>query len=267
MLNNLNQEIISSLNKCEKDFIYSSLEIAHSGPNSNSPYRFWFNDFKKYFKTREGDIYEFGVFRGASLLSIALLAKRLNSKKHFWGFDTFQGFPALSKLDNLRNFSEDYGFSKEHIEDVNLLSKIRLNKEDLKEKNLNISLTKLGKSGLFNDTSYEDLLQKIERFSLDNITLIKGEFKETVYQHFSQKKRKVFSANIDCDLYEGYKICLPWVFNNLEKNGFINLDEYHSLKYPGPKIATDEFLDANKDAILRESPTNQYEFGRFYITK
>ena len=60
---------------------------------------------------------------------------------------------------------------------------------------------------------------------------------------------------------------MPWVFNNLEKNGFINLDEYHSLKYPGPKIATDEFLDANKDAILRESPTNQYEFGRFYITK
>ena len=267
MINKISEEIIASLNNCEKDFIYSSLEIANSGPNSNSPYRFWFNDFKNNFNNRAGDVYEFGVFRGASLISIALIAKRFNSKKHFWGFDTFEGFPSLSKMDDLKNFSEVFGFSEKQIEDVNLLSKIRLNKEDLKEKDLNHSLTKLGKSGLFKETSYENLLEKIEKFSLKNITLVKGEFKETVYKHFSDKKRKVFSANIDCDLYEGYKVCLPSVFDNLEKGGFINLDEYYSLKYPGPKIATDEFLKVNKDAILKENDTSQNEFGRFYITK
>ena len=59
---------------------------------------------------------------------------------------------------------------------------------------------------------------------------------------FLIKKYKISSANLDCDLYEGYKICLPIVYENLSKSGFIHLDEYFSFKYPGAKIACDEFL-------------------------
>ena len=41
----------------------------------------YFKFIKKNHKKIEGDIFEFGVFRGRSLLSTALLLKSLNSKK------------------------------------------------------------------------------------------------------------------------------------------------------------------------------------------
>ena len=106
-------EINDALQICEKDFIYNTLEIANSSESSTSAYRFWFDDFRNNYLKRDGDIYEFGVYRGSSLLAIALLAKRLGSKKHFWGFDTFSGFPQFSDQDKLSNFKISNGFSKE----------------------------------------------------------------------------------------------------------------------------------------------------------
>ena len=94
------KEICESLESKEKEFIYNSLEIENSGKISNSSYRFWFNDFRENHLKRSGDIYEFGVYRGSSLLAMALLAKRLGSKKHIWGFDSFEGFPRFSEQDD-----------------------------------------------------------------------------------------------------------------------------------------------------------------------
>ena len=56
------------------------------------------------------------------------MSKRLGSKKHIWGFDSFEGFPRFSKQDNLNNFTEENGFGKEQIDDVHLLAKIRQTK-------------------------------------------------------------------------------------------------------------------------------------------
>ena len=261
------KEVFEALRKNEKEFIYNALEIENSGELSNSAYRFWFNDLRQNHLLREGDIYEFGVYRGSSLLAIALLAKRLDSKKHIWGFDSFEGFPRFSEKDNLSNFSEINGFDKEQIEDAHLLAKIRLSNKNIDSKNINSTLSELGKSGLFKKTSYKMLLNKIEELSLTNITLIKGDFKDTLEKHFLKKNRKIFSANVDCDLYEGYKKCLPIIFKYLEVGGFVNLDEYYSLKYPGAKIATDEFLLKNKNAVLSSSATRKGEFPRFYLSK
>ena len=261
------KELFNSLNNYEKEFIYNALEIENISDKSQSPFRFWFKDLRDNHNKRIGDIYEFGVYRGSSLLAIALLAKKIKSNKHFWGFDTFSGFPNLSKKDKLNNFNKKNGFEDQHIKDAKLLAKIKMTNKEIDKENLNLSLSKLGKSGLFKNTSYDLLLEKIEKLNLKNITLIKGDFKKTVYEHFEKKSRRIFSANLDCDLYEGYKLCLPIVFNNLEKGGFLNLDEYYSLKYPGAKIATDEFLQNNKKALLRKNNTRHGEFERYYITK
>ena len=51
-------------------------------------------------------------------------------------------------------------------------------------------------------------------------------------------------------------------FKNLVNGGFIHLDEYYSLKYPGPKIAVDEFL--SKVLKQKKQPN---EFKRYYLTK
>ena len=49
-------------------------------------------------------------------------------------------------------------------------------------------------------------------------------------------------ANLDSDLYESYKTVLPYAYSNLVPGGYIHLDEYYSLKFQVPKIATDNFL-------------------------
>ena len=93
------KEICESLNKVEKEFIYNSLEIENSGEFSKSAYRFWFNDFRKNYLKRSGDIYEFGVYRGGSLLAIALLSKRLGSKNIFGALIVLKAFlDFLSKI-------------------------------------------------------------------------------------------------------------------------------------------------------------------------
>lgn len=275
---NLKESLINE----ESEFFYNSLEINDSSESSQSGFRFWFDDFRENLNSREGDIFEFGVYKGSSLIAIALLAKRLGSKKHFYGFDSFCGFPRFSPQDELKNFSLENGFSNETINKHKLLldlksfsanieiKKKKLLKKIISEVKYNVlkeAFKKLGKSGLFEDTSYDGLMNKIQLLGLDNITLIQGNFSETIESFFNENSKKVFSANIDCDLYEGYKISLPLLFKNLVNGGFIHLDEYYSLKYPGPKIAVDEFLSKNPNAVLKQNKTRPNEFKRYYLTK
>jgi hypothetical protein len=78
------------------------------GPHKQiiSNYRFWYEHIKKNAFKNDGDIFEFGVYRGKSLITAALILKELNSKKILYGFDTFDGFPppARHKLDDLNPF-------------------------------------------------------------------------------------------------------------------------------------------------------------------
>ena len=121
-------------------------------------------------------------------------------------------------------------------------------------------------SGDFSNQSYDYLKKKIEYFKLDNIRLIKGNFEKTVPNFFNSNKIKISSCNIDCDLYEGYKIILPYIYNNLSKGGYIFLDEYYSLKFPGAKIATDNFCK-NFKIKPKRNLVRKGEFERWYITK
>ena len=49
------------------------------------------------------------------------------------------------------------------------------------------------------------------RNNLNNIRLIKGDFKKTIPKFFnSHRNNKIFAANIDCDLYSSYKLHLRY---------------------------------------------------------
>ena len=67
-------------------------------------------------------------------------------------------------------------------------------------------------------------------------------------------------------MYEGYSIILPYVYQNLSKKGCIHLDEYYSLKFPGAKIATDNFCKKFK-IKPKKFPVRVGEFNRYYLTK
>ncbi len=238
------------------EWVFGALEIQNHNLDTSSQYRFWFNHFRENHKKIEGDVFEFGVYRGGSILSLAMLAKKIGSNKHFYGFDTFSGFPEdeYHHNDSLEQFTKQNGFNEEHIMNTSILQKLRIPKDmnNLK-KNKNgdtVSLKKklelLGKSGTFSENSLEYVKQKIDFLGLDNVTLIPGKFSESIndYMNSRRKEIKVFSANIDCDLYQGYDDCLPFLYKNLSQGGYIHLDEYYSLKYPGPRIAVDQHLSS-----------------------
>ena len=89
--------------KFDKDFKFNILNIENY--KSSKRMVFLKNFFKKNRKLK-GDYFEFGVYQGRSLISVALLFKELGIKKKVYGFDSFGGFPNYSKFDNFENFFE-----------------------------------------------------------------------------------------------------------------------------------------------------------------
>lgn len=230
---------------------------------SNGRLRFWY-EYIRQNPELEGDIFEFGVYRGASLIAVALILKEMNSNKKVYGFDSFDGFPSFSKYDDLDSFYtyKNKYFSEDFIKEYEQF----LETKRIETRNSNFDPISIATSGSFNQTSKELIQQKIDYFELDNIILVEGDFKETVPNFFENNKVKISSANIDCDLYDGYKTTLPFVYKYLSVSGFVHLDEYYSFKYPGAKIACDEFFNANNITPIKNKARTG-EFERWYFTK
>jgi hypothetical protein len=229
---------------------------------STSSKRYLYGHIRENFQ-QDGDIFEFGVYRGSSLLAIALLLKELGSNKRIFGFDSFTGFPSFSEEDAFDNF---YKYPEIFTQDfvIELDSFMNFSKYFNGSKDLN-EIT-LAESLDFSSNNIDLLRMKIEYLGLDNITLIEGDFESTVPDFFENYNGKVLACNIDSDLYRGYELILPKVWNTLSDDGYIHLDEYYSFKYPGAKIACDRFSKIYEIPIKRHEGRSG-EFPRFYITK
>ena len=167
----------------------------------------------------------------------------------------------MSKLDDLDNSNNTKYFNKKFRQKLEEYNKFKKNFFDVILKSGSVAT-----SGHFDDTSYESVKKKIDYFKLDNIELIQGDFKKTIPKFFGNKKIKISSCNIDCDLYDSCNLVLPYVYQNLSKQGYILLDEYYSFNYPGARIAVDNFCKKRK-IKLENHKVRKSEFERWYITK
>lgn len=213
-------------------------------------------------KFLEGDIAEVGVYRGSSILATALYLKEIGSTKKVYGFDSFTGFPSYHKNDNLAKFDELFQTGKIS---KSLHDKISLNQKHRSLFLDEVTVENISSSGNFSENVYEDLVKKIKYLDLDNIILIKGNFEETM-MNTSLTNIKFSSCLLDCDLYDGYKTSLPFVWERMVNGGYIFLDEYYSLKFPGAKIATDEFFMDKKAKPLQHKLAHN-DFERWYVRK
>jgi hypothetical protein len=248
----------------EKEFIFNLLGLENTNQSSMSRYRFLFEHIRKNALNDDGDIFEFGVFQGNTLIAIALLLKELGSDKLVYGFDSFNGFPGYSEYDELDCFNKykDKYFNQEIIDDFEKSREI-LSKYLNKKK---IDKTNISTTGEFNETSIQKVKERSELFELDNIRIIEGSFENSVPKFFSNFDGKISSVNIDCDLYDSYRIILPFLWEKLSKNGYMHLDEYFSLKFPGARIATIKFCEKMK-ITPKKNLTRPGEFERWYLTK
>jgi len=246
------------------EFVFNLCGVEEFHSETNSRLRFWFDHIRDNALKEDGNIFEFGVYQGASLIAVALILRELGSKKKVYGFDSFEGFPAYSQYDELQNFHKYRGkyFNEEFINKHELFLKTKERVTSLDK----FSVSTVSTQGEFSNTSYELIKNKIDFFELKNVEIIKGSFAETIEKFFSGYNQKISSANIDCDLYDGYRICLPFIYDFLFEGGYVHLDEYYSMKFPGAKIACDNFFK-EKNITPRQKKVRKGEFERWYFTK
>jgi hypothetical protein len=212
----------------------------------------------------DGDLCEAGVFKGRSFLATGLLLKEIGSDKQVYGFDSFQGFPPVQhENDDLARFDDllrEGRISGDHYAKVkrNLQFRALSVKKPLSSENISLSSD-------FSAANIEELKQKIRFLELDNLHIVAGPFAETMSENRTFPSR-IMAALLDCDLYMSYKVTLPFVWPRLAVGGYIWLDEYYSLKFPGARIATDEFFREKADKPRRHQ-REPGDFERWYVEK
>lgn len=212
----------------------------------------------------EGDVAEVGVFRGSSLLATALLLRELGSSKLVWGFDSFSGFPGYAEQDQLPVFTRLHqagSISDQHLARVN--RNIKLRQVTMGKP---VDVTNVSTSGDFSSSPLTVLEKKIGYLGLDNIRLVKGDFAQTMVEGGTQGPSALCAVLIDCDLYAGYQVSLPYTWKRLSRGGYMFLDEYYSLKFPGARLATDEFFADKPDKPQQHQP-NPGEFERWFVRR
>ena len=174
-----------------------------------------------------GDIAECGVFRGASLIPMSIHLRQVAPAKHLLGFDSFAGF------DNSILLDIDMGGPAEANKRV----------------------------GGFSETSHVQVLDKLRRFHVENVTLIPGYFRESLPQ---SADRRFSFVHLDIGIYEAYKECLEFFYHRLSANGIILLNDYDKPRWPGCTKAVDEFLSGKPEKLEHIEMDNHH---KFYIRK
>ena len=238
------------------DYLFNLFDIENFNKET-SRLRFFFNHIRRSDKSIRGNIFEFGTYQGRSLLATALLLKKIKSNKIIYAFDSFTGLSKYTKYDDVEYLKYDDAVYLKHLIAKNI-KEINLEKK--------INRRNISTSNEFKNRKKNILLKKIRILKLDNIKIIEGLFQKTVPKFFANYDQKISAVNMDCDLYDSYKTVLPVIYKKLEKGGYIHIDEYFSIKYPGCRIAVDEFCKENKVRI-KKNKSFDWEFDRYFIKK
>jgi hypothetical protein len=149
-----------------------------------------------------------------------MFAHLIQGKRQLWGFDSFEGFPESS------------------AEDVSSQDAAK---------------------GTWTDTSVK-LIYKILSVAgihdVRNIHLVKGFFKNSLV-HYDGKP--IALLHIDVDLYQSYVDVLETMIPFVAKDGYVLLDDYGEVKWPGATLAVDEFVEKN-GYHLQKHPCGKYFF-------
>jgi len=166
--------------------------------------------FKKILNIH-GSIVECGVLFGGGLMSFAQLSailEPINYQRKIIGFDTFSGFPSLSKLD--KGSSSDFAH----------------------------------KGGL-NIDSYEDLQKCIQLYDsnrfinhINKIEIVKGDATKTIPKYLEDNPHILISLlYIDFDIYEPTKAALENFVPRMPKGSIIAFDELNAESFVGETLA------------------------------
>lgn len=175
-----------------------------------------------------GDIAECGVYRGGTLIPMALYVSQQSLDVKLYGFDSFAGFGNTIDTDLALGGAAD---SEKH-------------------------------RGGFSSTSQEYVQSRIDALGLkDCVVLVNGYFAQAFSEIPARPWRFV---HIDGDTYEAYRACLEYFWPKLSVGGIILFDEYQDPPWPGCDQAVNEFV-RQRGIEIRRIERNGY--FKFYIQK
>ena len=164
----------------------------------------------------KGDIAECGVYRAGGTIILANVLKELKSDKRIYAFDSFEGMPEATELDNKKDGNVFY------------------------------------KKGVLSSTSLDYVKSKATHYKVDNyITFVKGYFEITLSVTI-KPDHEFCVVIVDPDQYLGTKYCLEFFYDKVLPGGHIFIDDYdiedkQRIDTPGVKVAADEFLENKKE--------------------
>ena len=157
-----------------------------------------------------GHVFEFGVFKGASLIRLATFRQLFETEhsRRIVGFDAFGRFPTEGlSMQADREFIADFERS--------------------------------GGDGL----SAETLTGVIERKGFQNIELVAGNVFETLPQYLEQHPHtRLAFLHLDMDVKEPTTLALELLYDRVVPGGLIVLDDYNAVA--GETEAVDQFVAA-----------------------
>jgi len=162
-----------------------------------------------------GDYYEFGLFRGFTFLAAFREAQRLGlTTMRFYGFDSFQGLPALGNEDpaDARFYRGQFAASRENV------------KRDLTERGMDWSKAELIE-GYYEESLTEELKASLSRKNAGVVLL-------------------------DCDLFSSTRAALCWLDDLLRPGSILLFDDwgsYDDREDVGQPRAFADFLSSRPD--------------------
>jgi len=179
----------------------------------------------KYFllqtKKIKGDILEFGIGRGRSVITTCHLIHENKINKNYLAFDSFLGFGNITLKDkSFRNPKEGEWATSP--------------KKQFKYSIKNIK--KIVSLHIYNN-------------NFKNVKFIKGFVEDTLPKKI-KKINSISFVNLDLDLYSGHKVVLESIFEKLSKYGLIYFDDIiikdKNRPFPGAYTAVREFFIKKK---------------------
>lgn len=163
-----------------------------------------------------GDILEFGVYKGTSIVRLLSFRNLLENdfSRKIIGFDIFGKFPEKLSLSSDKQFVERF--------------------------------EKAGGQGI----SKTELELHLDKKGFKNYCLIEGDIIETVPEFLATNPAlKISLLHIDVDVYEPTKVILENLWDKIVKGGILMLDDYGTVE--GETKAVDEFFDGQCNKIYK----------------
>jgi len=223
------QSYAVKMEQCIADSPFSNLQRSQNFPlytprQDLTNFLVRYEIFKRVLRV-QGSIVECGVLRGAGLMAWAQFSaifEPTNHQRRVVGFDTFSGFPKLSKQDRSSESEE----------------------------------ARLG--GLAVD-SYDHLQQCIELFDANRfighvpkVELVRGDAVKTIPQYLKDNPQLIVSLlYLDFDIYEPTLVALKHFLPRMPKGAVIAFDELNLKDWRGESIAVLESLKLRDYRIER----------------